>query len=284
MDDLIINFTPTGMIPTRVLTPYVPLSVSEIVESVLMANEKGITIVHLHARDSEGKPTLNPDVYGQIITGIRKYAQELVICVSLSGRLQPDFEHRSVPLLLTGDAKPDMGSLTLSSLNFITGTSINQPDTIIRLAEKMREMRILPELEAFDSGMINYGKYLIRKKIIRLPCYMNLIVGNLASAQMDLMDISNLINRLPDQCTWSIGGIGETQLPANTVAISIGAGVRVGLEDNIYYSRGILASNEMLISRVHDLAKIHERKIMNPSKLRSILQLEKGKGKYGCIE
>lgn len=283
MEGLIVNFTPTGMIPTKEQTPFVPVSISEIIETVLMANEKGITIAHLHARDDSGKPTYKAEIYEKIITGIRKYAPELVICVSLSGRNFPEFEKRSEPLFLTGNAKPDMGSLTLSSLNFINGVSINSPNMTVKLAEKMNDLCILPELESFDVGMVNYANYLLKKKVIKNPCYMNLIVGNIASSQMNLLHLSALINGLPEKCIWSLGGIGNYQFQANSIAIALGGGVRVGLEDNIYFVKGVLASNEMLLNRIHELAGIHQRKIVNPSHFRSLLNLKKGNGNYGTL-
>src|SRR4030043_54047 len=119
IENLIINFTPTGMIPTKEMTPHVPVSVQEIVEDVHRAVEIGITMVHLHARDERtGEPTYKAEVYEKIIAGIRKFAKDLVICVSLSGRNFNQFEKRAEPLKLERNAKPDMGSLTLSSVNF----------------------------------------------------------------------------------------------------------------------------------------------------------------------
>ena len=267
---LIINFTPTGMIPMKEMTPHVPISVQEITEQVHQAYELGITITHLHARDPDGKPTSSAEVYGRIVESVRRVAPELIICISLSGRDVSDVDKRAEPLLLTGDSKPDMGSLTLSSLNFIQQASSNSPDTIQELAIRMRKRGIVPELEAFDTGMINYGKYLIRKGILKPPYYFNLIFGNIASAQADLLHAGMALQELPDKCDWSFGGIGASQLMMNTLGIASGGAVRVGLEDNIYYdsSRKNLASNQQLLERVHELASIHDRSIMSPVALR----------------
>ena len=166
-EKLIINFTPTGMIPTKTMTPHVPVSVQEIVEDVLEASELGITMVHLHARDPiSGEPTYKKEIYGEIIEGIRNYAPQLAICVSLSGRNINELELRADPLFLEGSLKPDFGSLTLSSLNFNNTASINSPTMVQDLAAIMKERGIVPELEAFDIGMINYSKYLEKKKSI----------------------------------------------------------------------------------------------------------------------
>ena len=267
---LLINFTPTGMIPTKKMTPHVPISIQEIAEEVHQAYELGITIAHLHARDEEGNPTADAEVYGRIVESVRRVAPDLVICVSLSGRDVSDIDKRAAPLELTGDSKPDMGSLTLSSLNFIQQASQNAPETIQELAIRMTERGIIPELEAFDTGMINYGAYLIRKGVLKPPFYFNLIFGNIANAQADLLHAGLAIQQLPVDCHWSFGGIGNTQLQMNTLALVSGGAVRVGLEDNIFMDskRDTLATNKQLLERIHHLAEIHERPIMKPSMLR----------------
>jgi uncharacterized protein (DUF849 family) len=285
-ENLIIDFTPTGMIPTRTLTRHVPISSSEIIEDVHSAWELGITKVHLHARDSQTEnPTYKKEVYAEIIEGIRKFAPVLVICVSLSGRTFNKFEERSEALDLEGFLKPDMGSLTLSSLNFNKIASINSPDMIQDLSAKMKKLGIVPELEAFDAGMINFAKYLIKKGLLTPPYYFNLLLGNIACAQADILHAGIMIRDLPENSIWSLAGIGEYQLMMNSVAIAIGGGVRVGLEDNIWYdsSRRKLASNGDLIKRIHVLAEANNRKIMTSEEFRRKMNLERGNGKYGRI-
>ncbi|WP_299553250.1 3-keto-5-aminohexanoate cleavage protein [Seonamhaeicola sp.] len=284
--ELILNFTPTGMIPTKEMTPHVPVSVSEIVEDVHKASEIGITMVHLHARDPiSGAPTYNREIYAEIIAGIRQYVPELVLCVSLSGRNFVELEQRSDPLLLKDELKPDMGSLTLSSLNFNKVASMNAPDMIADLAKMMKTHGIVPELEAFDIGMINYAKYLIRKELISPPYYFNLLFGNIACSQANLLHTGVMINDLPENALWSLAGIGNAQLKMNSLSIAIGGGVRVGIEDNIWYdtSRTKLATNTELIQRIHTIAKANGREIMTPKTFRAVMNLEPGNGKYGRI-
>jgi 3-keto-5-aminohexanoate cleavage enzyme len=282
--DLIVNFTPTGMIPTKEMTPHVPISVEEIVEDVRRAVDIGITMVHLHARDAAtGKSTYKAEVFGEIIAGIRSFSKDLVVCVSLSGRNIPEFEKRAEPLHLEGDLKPDMGSLTLSSLNFNRVASVNSPEMIEKLANEMKSRGILAELEAFDAGMINYGKYLERKGILEPPHYFNLLLGNIACAQADLLHTGIMIHDLPDNSFWSLAGIGNYQWMMNSIAIVSGGGVRVGLEDNIWFdtARTRLATNSDLLRRINKLAEATERRVMSPAKLRELLNLQPGFGKYG---
>ena len=282
--NLIIDFTPTGMIPVKSLTPHVPISIYEIIEDIHFAWELGITKVHLHARDPQTeKPTYKKEIYAAIIEGIRKFAPDLVICVSLSGRAFSKFEERSEALELEGFLKPDMGSLTLSSLNFNKIESINSPDMICNLAEKMKRLGIVPELEAFDAGMINYAKYLIKKGLLTPPYYFNLLLGNIACAQADILHAGIMIKDLPEDSIWSFAGIGDQQLKMNSVAVAIGGGVRVGLEDNIWYdsSRTILARNIDLLKRIHVLAEANSRRIMSSEEFRQKLNLKPGNGEYG---
>jgi uncharacterized protein (DUF849 family) len=272
------------MIPTKEMTPYVPISVAEIVEDVHEACELGISMAHLHARDPvSGKPTYKAEIYAKIIEGVRKYSPELIICASLSGRDFTEFEQRTEPLQLDGNLKPDMGSLTLSSVNFNKQASINEPSMIQALALRMKDRGIAPELEAFDTGMINYARYLAKKSLISPPYYFNLILGNIACAQADLLYAGIMIKDLPERSLWSLAGIGDSQLPMNSVAIAMGGGVRVGLEDNIFFDdrRTKLARNIDLLRRIHRIADDHEKPVMTSQELRQLLDLEAGNGRYG---
>jgi len=280
MEKYIINFTPTGMIPTKNMTPYVPVSPDEIIREVLEARKYGVSIVHLHARDKEGKPTWKKEVYKEIIEGIRSedgYNNDsLIICVSTSGRNWPDFERRSECLDLEGLAKPDMASLTLSSLNFPGSASTNSPEMIQKLAVKMMENGIKPELEAFDAGMLNFAKYLQKKKLIEPPFYFNIILGNIASAQAGLLDAGYLLTQLPENSHWAFGGIGTAQLKMNVTAILNGGGIRVGLEDNIYFDTGKkqFASNIDLLKRISDFSTMADFIPYKPFDVRKMLNLK----------
>ena len=260
---LIINFTPTGMVPMKSHSPFVPIQVNEIIEQVHEASEIGITLVHLHAREENGDPTWKQEVYGQIISGIRSWCPTLPLCVSLSGRNFNEFEKRSEVL----DLYPDMGSLTLSSLNFAQQTSVNSPEMIQKLAIKMTQCGVHPELEVFDLGMIHYGLYLIKKGILNPPYYWNIIVGNIAGIQTDLLELGVAVKQLPNDSFWALGGIGKQQLAVNMLAIAAEGGVRIGLEDNLYFDfeRKVLATNANLIRRIHAIAEIAERPIMLPA-------------------
>lgn len=257
----IINFCPTGMVPTKSITPHVPISPQEIIEQTHQAYEIGITIAHLHARNADETPTYQSNVYREIFEGLRKHCPELIICGSSSGRNWPEFEKRSEVIEL----QPDMCSLTLSSLNFIKEASLNSPDMIVKLAQKMDDFGVVPELECFDLGMINYGMYLINRGIIKGPFYWNLLFGNIAGMQAKEQHIQTAVSDIPQDHFIAFGGIGLDQLKINSIAIKSGYGVRVGIEDNIWWdeNRTQLATNLDLVKRTHQLIDEHGTAFMS---------------------
>jgi uncharacterized protein (DUF849 family) len=243
----IINFTPTGTQTTRE-NSYAPLLPNEIIEEVHKANELGISIVHLHAKDEETlKNTYKKETYQKIIEGIKKHCPELLICVSLTGRNFPELEKRSEVLQLY----PDMGSLTMSSLNFPTGTSINEPEMILSLIDEMDKYGVQPEIECFDSGMLNYTNYLISKNKLQPPYHINVILGNIYNGQCDLNTLSLVKNTAPNNSYVCLGGIGSQQLNSTTHGLLDFDGVRVGLEDNLYYRDKEKTTNMELLKRTH---------------------------------
>lgn len=269
---LIINAAITGMVPTKEHTPYVPLTVKEIIEDAIKCYEAGASVIHIHARDEEGKPTYEKEIYADIIRGIRKQCPEVILCASTSGRIHNTFEKRSQVLELEGEAKPDMGSLTMGSLNFPKQASVNTPEIIQNLALKMKENGIVPEIEIFETGMINTTNVLIKKGILVEPFVGNLLLGSIYSAPGTLFALACMVMSLPPNFHWGAAGIGKFQLKMNFAAILMGGNVRVGLEDNIFYtnSETTLATNQMLIERIVRFAKEIGREIATPIEAREI--------------
>ena len=265
----IINFTPTGTQTTRdnSLAPLLP---NEIIEEVHSANEVGISIVHLHARDEETlNNTYKKEVYQKIIEGIKKHCPELLICVSLTGRNFPELEQRAEVLQLY----PDMGSLTMSSLNFPSGASINQPDMILSLIKEMEKHGVHPEIECFDAGMLNYTNYLISKNILKSPHLINIILGNMYNGQCDFGTLSTIKSNLPINSHTCIGGIGSQQLKSITYGLLDFDGIRIGLEDNLYFKDKEKTTNIELLKRAH--------RIMNELDMTHYTSYELRKKGYG---
>lgn len=272
---LIINAAITGMVPRKKDSPHVPITVDEIVEDAIKCVLEGASILHLHARDDDENPTYKSEVFAKMIDGIRKHSPDVIICVTTSGRSYNVFEKRAEVLDLDGDLKPDMASLTLGSLNFPEQASVNEPEIIMRLAEKMFVKGIKPELEVFDTGMINTARYLHGKGFIRPPFYFNVILGSIYSTQARMADLCHLVQLLPEDAVWAGGGIGIFQLAVNSAAIIMGGHVRVGLEDNLWYdfNKKQLTTNEKSIRRLKRIASEFRREIATPMEAREMIGL-----------
>ena len=275
MEKLIINAALTGIVPTKADNPHVPVTPREIAVDARRCYEAGAAIVHLHTRDQDGRPSYQASFYREIIVAVKSKCPQLIICVSTSGRIFTSFQDRSEVLDLDDDCKPDMASLTLGSMNFPQQASVNAPDMIQQLAEKMLARGIVPELEIFGMGMLDYAKYLISKNILRHTLYFNLFLGSLGTLSATPLNLAMMVNSLPPGCTWAATGIGQFQFFVNSMAITLGGHVRVGLEDNLYYdtAKQRPASNPGLVERLSKLASAAGRETASPAEARKIIGL-----------
>ncbi len=269
-DKLIINAAVTGTVLYKSDTPFLPTSIPEIVETAKQVREAGASIIHLHARNPDQSPCYDPAVYSELVERVRE-ATDLVINVSLSGRYVSEIDTRAAPLA----SRPELASLTVGSMNFISGPSVNAPDTVRELAARIYAAGAIPELEVFEAGFANFASYLARKGVLRPPHYANIILGSLGAAPLDLVGLGHLVGLLPAGTAWSVGGLGQYQLDANVMGIAAGGHVRVGLEDNIYYdrSRQDLADNPRLVARVARIGREMGREPATPAEARTIIGL-----------
>jgi len=274
-EPLIVNAALTGMVPTRAQVPHVPVTPEQIAHDAVACVDAGATILHLHARRADESPAWERAAYEAIIPAIREQRPGAVICVSSSGRDVAEFERRADVLELSGDARPDMASLTLGSLNFRTTASVNAPDTIVRLATAMAERGIRPELEVFDTGMAYLAAELLDRGVLAPPLYANLILGSVNTAPATARSLAHLVDALPPATTWAAGGLGPFQLPMNALAIFMGGHVRTGLEDNPTFDaeRARPATNPGLVERVAELAAIAGRPLATAAAVRERLGL-----------
>ena len=272
---LIVNLAPTGMVPTKELTPHVPISPQEIADDVGRCAALGASIIHLHARDEQGRPTTRAEYMAPLVEAVRCVDPALVVCVTTSGRFATSIDDRAAVLDLSGSAKPDMASLTLGSNNFVQQASVNAPDTIRGLATCMRERGIKPELEAFEPGMLTFGHYLAEKGLLESPWYVNVLLGNLGTSPATPASLAAFLALLPPGAAFAVAGIGRFQTAANLLGIASGGHVRVGIEDNVWWDRGRtrLATNAELVERVRRAAELAERPLATPAQTRALLGL-----------
>jgi uncharacterized protein (DUF849 family) len=276
-DKLIINVALTGMVPTQRDTPHIPITPEEIAADVRRCYDAGAAIFHLHARDERGDPTYRRADYECIIDCIHAACPGagLILCVTTSGRNHNTWETRSQVLDLAGARKPDMASLTLGSMNFPKQASVNSPEMIARLAERMKERGVTPELEAFDLGMIDYSHYLIEKGILQPPFYYNVLLGSLGTVSATPLNLALMVNALPATAIWAGAGIGRFQFQVNSLAVAMGGHVRVGLEDALYMdpAKSDLADNPRLVERIVRIGRAMGREPASPAEARRIIGL-----------
>lgn len=274
-EPLIVNAALTGMVPTKADNPAVPITPEEVGADAEAVVRAGAAIVHLHARDLDGSPTWKPDVYRRVIAAVRERCPEVVICVSTSGRTFRRLEERGAVLDLDGDERPELASLTLGSLNFPKQASVNEPDMIRALAERMSDRGIVPELEVFDLGMVDYAVYLIEREILKPPFYFNILLGSLGTLSATPFNLATIVRALPPGSTWSAAGIGRFQQRMNGLGIAMGGHVRVGLEDNLFMDldKTAQATNPALVARVVDMARAFGRPTATPDGAREAIGL-----------
>ena len=272
---VVITIAPTGMVPRRRDGVAVPEQPDQIAADVQRAVAAGASCAHLHARDEDGEPTYRRERYAEILRAVRRVAPDIVISVSTSGRVHNTFEQRSHVLDLDGDLKPDLASLTLGSMNVPTQASVNSPEMIHRLARAMGERGIVPELEIFDFGMIDYAHYLIQRRILQPPFVCNLLLGSLGTSAATPVNLAQMVERLPAGTYWQAAGIGRFQWPMNALAVVSGGHVRTGVEDTLYLDAGKQqpATNAACVRRVADLATAYGRPLAGPDEARALMGL-----------
>lgn len=262
---LIVNVALTGMVPTKKDNPNLPVTPAEIAADALRCYNAGATIFHIHARDENGRPTWRRDIYRDIVIRIRELIPGAIICGSTSGRLWSDVDLRSEVL----GAGIDLASLTMGSLNFPSGPSVNSQETIKKLADRMQQERITPELEIFDLGMLDYANFLIDIGVLPAPYYTNFFLGSLGTLDASPGNFTALVSKAPG--VWAATGVGKYQFGVNCWAVALGGHVRVGLEDSIWMGRGELATNAGQVERIVKVGRSVGREPATLAEVRGLL-------------
>jgi len=269
MQKLIITVAPTGSLPTRRQTPHVPITPEEIVACGKRCEAAGASLIHVHVRNAaDESPSTDYGLFRETCDGLRSET-DLIVQISTGGRAGMAYEQRCERLRL----RPEMASLTTGSVNFPNSVYENSPELIRRLARDMRDFGIKPEMEVFDVSMIQNALELVKDGLATAPLHFDFVLGLKGALPATVENLVHLRRCIPADATWSVAGIGVHQLPMNMMALVMGGHCRVGLEDNIYYRRGELASNERLVERIVRLAREAGREVAEPAEARRILQL-----------
>lgn len=303
MDKLIITAAITGGATVPSLTPHLPITPRQIADSAIKATKAGAAIVHIHARRPEdGFPSSDPEHFREILTRIKKKS-DAVVCISTGGSVLMTIEERTATIPLF---KPEMCSFNLGSINFALHNVIPSikefkylwereflemsKDLIFKnsfkdleyLCSIVSENNTKPELEVYDVGHLYNLDFLIQQGMMQPPFHLQFVMGVLGGIRGTPEDLTYLKTKADvlfgkNNYTWSVIGVGAAEINLSTMAIHMGGHVRVGLEDNIYIKKGVLAkSNAELVDKVVGLAQILNREVAGPGDARGILGL-KGK-------
>jgi 3-keto-5-aminohexanoate cleavage enzyme len=273
MEKLIISVGITGSRITRQQTPYIPITPEEIARSGIEAWRAGASILHIHVRDPKtGLGAQDVSIFREVVDQIRSET-DAVLCLTTSGipgrNLQ--FQERLVPLSLN----PELVSFDAGSINMRENVFLNPPEFLEMLAIETLAKGIKPELEVFEAGMVETCNRYLERGLLKPPLHFQFVLGVIGGMPATAKSLLHLSEILPQGSTWSVIGIGPGQLPMAVIAMAMGGHVRVGLEDNIYYSKGVLAKNNaQLVERIVRIANEFGREVAKPEEARKLLNLE----------
>ncbi|MBT3234606.1 MAG: 3-keto-5-aminohexanoate cleavage protein [Bdellovibrionales bacterium] len=244
-----------------------PITPEQLVDAAVESVEAGASIIHLHVRDEDGQPSQRVDIFSKVTDLIRQRC-DAIIQYSTGGAVGTTTQDRIAPLVLA----PEMGTLSLGTLNFGEDIFENGHDTIIEIAQGLRLNNVVPEVEIFDLGMMETLERYLAQELIPKKFHVDFVLGVPGGLSGTIENLVTLVGRLPKGQSWSAAGLGRYELPLTLHALAMGGHVRVGLEDNIYYRKGELAkSNAQLIERVVRIAKECDRPIATVEQARQML-------------
>ncbi|HLR35368.1 MAG TPA: 3-keto-5-aminohexanoate cleavage protein [Tissierellales bacterium] len=270
MEKLIITAAICGAEVTKEHNPNVPYTVEEIGREAESAYKAGASVIHLHVREDDGTPTQDKERFRVCIEEIKKRCPDVIIQPSTGGAVGMTDEERLQPVELL----PEMATLDCGTLNF-GGDEIfvNTENTIKNFGKVMIEKGVKPEIEVFDKGMVDFAVRYAKQGYILEPMHFDFVLGVQMNATV--RDLAFMVDSIPAGSTWTVAGMGRHEIPMSTAAIIMGGHARVGFEDNIYLSKGVLAeSNGQLVEKVARIAKELGREIATPAEAREILSLK----------
>lgn len=273
MEKLIITAAITGAETTKEMNPNLPLTPEEQARDAAACVKAGASVIHLHVRNKEGKPSQSLDDFKASIEAIRTACNpKPIIQISTGGAVGEAMEKRVAPII---HLKPEMASLNINSMNFGNDIFLNHPTDVENLAKKMLELGVIPEIEVYDSGDIELAQRLHKKGLLKDPVHYQFVLGVPGGLSGEAYNLTHMTRLITPQDTWAVAGVGRYETPLSVMAVVMGGHLRVGFEDNIYYSKGELAkSNAQLVERITRIAKEVGREVATPTDTKKILKIQ----------
>ena len=250
---VIVTAALTGAVTTKQDNPYLPTQPKEIAEAALRCYEAGAAMVHIHVRDDNDAGSMRFDKFEEAVGLIRATGCPVLLNLTSSGGQGFSWEERIRPFR---ELRPEMASFDAGTMNW-------------------RAAGVKPEIEVFDMGMLNTAKHYLKTGVLDAPAHFQLCLGAPGGMEATTESLVYLVNHLPENCTWSTFGIGRGANEITLAALAMGGNIRVGLEDNVYYNKGILAQgSQQFIGRVKRVAAEFGRVLATPEEARAILGLK----------
>jgi uncharacterized protein (DUF849 family) len=292
--DVFITWAVTGSGGSQDRSPHVPRSPKEIAESAIEAARAGAAIVHCHVRDPEsGAPSRRLDLYREVTERIRDAEVDVVLNLTAGMGGDITFGSTEAPLPVNkagtdmigaeervahvADCLPEICTLDCGTMNFAEADYVmtNTPGMLRAMGRMMTELGVKPEIEAFDTGHLWFAKELVKEGVLDAPALVQLCMGVPWGAPNDLNTFMAMVNNVPDDWTFSAFSLGRNQMAYAAAAVLAGGHVRVGLEDNLWLEKGVLATNAQLVERAVGVVERMGARVMGPQEVRDALGLVK---------
>ncbi|MBS9716914.1 3-keto-5-aminohexanoate cleavage protein [Pseudohalocynthiibacter aestuariivivens] len=288
--DVVVTCAVTGAGDTTGRSPHVPITPKQIADAAIEAAKAGAAVAHIHVRDPEtGKGSRAPELFKEVVDRIRNSDTDVIINLTagMGGDWVPDAHNPAMPgpgtdmigpeerLAHIKECMPEICSLDCGTLNFGDGDEIyiSTPPTLRKMAELTCNWGVKPELEVFELGHIRFARQMIAESLIADPPMFQICLGIPWGADQSVDTMKVMKDHLPPDASWASFGISRMQMPMAAAAVAMGGNVRVGLEDNIYLDRGVLATNGQLVTRAIEIIERMGGRAINPAEARIKLKL-----------
>ncbi len=268
-DSVVLTAALTGPIATKADNPHLPTSPEEIAAAAAESHAAGAAVMHVHVRDEQGLPTADLEVARRVV-GLIEDACPAMIQLSTGVGLTVPFEER----MQIVEAKPRMATLNVCSMSFGGGEFLNPPEGVRRLAARMLELGVKPEIEIYDSGHLDAALALMAEGLLEAPLQFSIVLGVAGGMAATPLNLAQLVDRLPEGSIWQVIGIGRGNLPMTAIGLAMGGNARTGMEDTLMLRRGVPATNNgELVERLAGIATSLERTPATVNEAKALLGL-----------
>lgn len=273
MKKVIISAALTGTQGSKALSPYVPVSAEEIAADAVACAKAGASVIHIHVHNEQGKPTMETRYFVEAFEATKEAAKKAGVNPIINLTTSGGSSVTELRLAHLKQLRPEMCSYDSGSFNWsLGGIFQNSTEFLTECGLLTQELDIKPEIEIFDTGMLGNAIELANRGVLKTPCHFQFVLGVLGGMDASVDNLEHLYRRLPENCTWSVTGIGKGHLPMLLTGLALGAdGIRVGLEDNLYLDKGVKATNAQLVERAVAIARLANREIATADEAREML-------------